>query len=147
MKRRSFIVRFILSLLLVAVLVIGGMVLYRVGWSQGYQAGALLESGALGESFPMVPYFGGLARQPFMPGMGFPFLGLCLGIGFIFVIMVLVGGLLRPWSRRRWGWHPHHGDWAHGPMPPPWAKDWKEYHKDLPTEEEESTDSFEKDKQ
>jgi hypothetical protein len=32
-------------------------------------------------------------------------------------------------------------------MPPPWAKDWKEYHKDLSTEEEESTDSFEKDKQ
>ena len=51
MKRRGFFVRFILSLLLVAVLVIGGLVLYRAGWSQGYQAGLLVESVELGESF------------------------------------------------------------------------------------------------
>ncbi len=145
MKRRDFFVRFILSLLLVAVLVIGGMVLYRAGWSQGYQAGALSESGALGESFPMVPYFGGLSRQPFMPGMGFPFLGLCLGIGFIFLIMFLVGGLLRPWGRRHWAGYSHSGKWAHGPTSPPWANAWKEYHQELHAEEEESGETSEND--
>jgi len=145
MKRRGFFVRFILFLLLVAVLVIGGMVLYQVGWSQGYQAGALLESGALGESFPMVPYFGGIARQPFMPGMGFPFFGLCFGIGFIFLIMFLVGGLLKPWGRRHWTGYSHPGKWAHGQTSPPWAKAWKEYHQELHAEEEESEETPEKD--
>jgi len=138
MKRKGFFVRFILSLLLVAVLVIGGIVLYRVGWSQGYQTGLLVESGALSESIPTVPYFGGLARQPFMPGMGFPFLGLCLGIGFIFLIMFLVGGLLKPWGRRHWAGYSHPGKWTHGLTPPPWVEAWKEYHQELHAEEEES---------
>lgn len=140
MKRRGFFVRFILSLLLVAVLVIGGMVLYRVGWSQGYQTGLLVESSELGESFPVVPYFGGLARQPFMPGLGFPFFGLCLGIGFIFLIMFLVGGLLKPWGRRHWAGYSHPGKWTRG-TPPPWADAWKEYHQELHAEDEESGDA------
>lgn len=144
MNRRGFFVRFILFLLLLAVLTIGGMALYRVGWSQGYQTGLLVESSELGEALPMTPYFGGLARGPFYPGVGFPFFGLCFGIGFIFLIIFLVGGIFRPWGRRHWMGYSRHGKWNRG-TPPPWADAMKEYHRELHAEDEEPGEETESD--
>ncbi len=141
MFRGRIVVRIVLAITLVVVLVGGGMALYRAGWAQGYQAGTFISSGEGIETVPMVPQFRGLWQQPFMSGFGFPFFGLCLGIGFIFLVLFLVGGLLKPWGRRRWAGHPyHHGKWEHGPMPP-WAKDWEEHYKKSSQYEDKSTET------
>jgi hypothetical protein len=142
MKRSSFFARFMLSLLLVALLAVSGMLLFRAGWSQGYQSGLLVDGGAQGESLPAFPYFGGLTWRPFVPGVVFPFSALCLGIGFIFLIMFLVGGLMKPWGRWHWAGNPHPGKWSYGPKPP-WAEAWKKYHQDLHAEDEESGETSE----
>jgi hypothetical protein len=120
---RGFAARIILAIILVAVLVGGGMLLYRSAWTQGFQAGLVLQSGEGAEALPVVPPFGGQLYRPFYPGLGFPFFGLCLSVGFIFLIMFLIGGIFKPWGRRRWA---HHGKWGYGPVPP-WARDWEEH--------------------
>ena len=127
MYRRGIFFRIVLAILLMVVIIGGGLAVYRMGWGQGYLAGTALASSEGLEAGLMVPKFGGHLYRPFYPGFGFPFFGLCFGIGFIFLIMFMVGGLLKPWGRRRWG-HPHHGKWGSGPMPP-WVKEWDEFQK------------------
>ena len=135
MYRGSIVVRVLLAILLVVVIVGGGMAAYRAGWGQGYLAGSAISSSEGVESGLLMPQFGGHMYQSFYPGFGFPFFGLCLGIGFIFLIMFLVGGILKPWGRRSWGRHPHH--WEVGPMPP-WAKDWEEHQRKNSQQEDET---------
>jgi hypothetical protein len=126
MYRIGIFVRVVLGLLLVAVIIAGGVAVYRAGWAQGYQANIISTGGGEIDSGMLVPGFRGYMYAPLYPGFGFPFFGLCLGIGFIFLVMFLVGGLLRPWGWKRWAGHPHHGKWRNGPMPP-WVKDWEEF--------------------
>lgn len=121
MYRRGIFFRIALAIILVLLIIAGGAAAYRTGWSQGYLAGSALESLEGLESGLMVPPFRGHMYSPYYSGFGFPFLGLCFGIGFIFLVMFLLGGILKPWHRRSWA---HHGKWG-----PPWAKDWEEYEK------------------
>ena len=122
MYRGAIVVRFVLAVILVAVLVAGGVLLYRSAWAQGYQAGSLVTSDEGAEALPMVPQFRGHLYAPFYPGFGFPFFGLCLSFGFIFLIMFLIGGIFRPWGRRRWAGHGHYGRWGYG-------ADWEDMHR------------------
>ncbi|MGW8226044.1 MAG: hypothetical protein ACWGOY_09925, partial [Anaerolineales bacterium] len=115
MYRRGIFVRILLAILLVVVIVGGGIATYRAGWGQGYLTGSSSSSIEGVESGLLVPQFGNQLYRPFYPGFGFPFFGLCFGIGFIFLIMFLVGGLLKPWRRRSWMGYPHHANWANGP--------------------------------
>ena len=131
MYRRGIFFRIVLAIILVLLIVAGGAATYRMGWGQGYLAGSALESVEGLESGWMAPAFRGHLYGPYYPGFGFPFLGLCFGIGFIFLIMFLLGGIFRPWQQRRWA---HHGNWG-----PPWAKDWEEYQR-YKAEKEESTE-------
>ena len=117
----SIVARFVLVVILIAVLVAGGALLYRSGWAQGFQAGSVLQESEGAEMLPMVPQFGRQLYGPFYPGFGFPFFGLCLSIGFIFLIMFLIGGIFKPWGRRRWAGH-HYGRWGYG-------KNWEEVHR------------------
>ncbi len=130
MYRRAIFFRIVLAILLLVVIVAGGAAVYRMGWGQGYLAGTALASSEGVESGLVMPGSGALLYHPFYPGFGFPFLGLCFGIGFIFLVMFLVGGLLRPWRRRGWAGYPHHGKWECGPMPP-WAKEWQKHQQDM----------------
>jgi hypothetical protein len=133
MRRRGFFVRFMMALVLIAVLALGGMALFRGGWAQGYQAGALAAGSVESEALPVVPYYGGLARQPFMPGFGYPFLACFLGFGFFMLVFFLIGGIFRPW---RWAGH-HHKGWGYGRKRPPWARDWEEHHKESTAEDDD----------
>lgn len=142
MYRRGIVVRMLLAITLVIVLVGGGVAVYRTGWAQGYQAGTVISSDEGVESVPLAPQFRGQLYRPFYPGFGFPFFGLCLGIGFIFMIMFLIGGIFKPWGRRRWAGHPRHGKWEHGPMPP-WAKDWEEHQRKHAQDEDDVEESKE----
>jgi len=139
MYRRGIFFRIVLAFLLLVVIVAGGMAVYRMGWGQGYLAGTAAASSEGVEPGLLVPGFGAHLSRPFYPGFGFPFFGLCFGTGFIFLIMFLMGGLLKPWGRRRWG-HPHHGKWEKGPMPP-WAKEWVEYKQKMAEDEQAGEES------
>lgn len=136
MYRRGIFFKIVLAILLVVVIIGGGFAVYRMGWGHGYLAGTALASSEGVEPGLLMQGFGGHLYRPFYPGFGFPFFGLCFGIGFISLIMFMVGGLLKPWGRRRWG-HPHHGKWAYGPKPP-WAKEWEEYQQKMADDGDET---------
>ena len=133
MRRRGFFIRFILALVLIAVLAIGGMALFRGGWSQGYQAGVIAANSAESEALPVVPFYGGLARYPYTPGFGFPLLACFLGIGFFLLVFFLFGAIFRPWG---WAGH-HHRGWRYGRKRPPWARGWDEYHQESNAEDQD----------
>lgn len=124
MYRRGFFIRFVLALVLIVVILVGGYFAYRTGWSQGYQAAALQAGSEGQETGALMPLFRGFYYAPYVPGFGFPFFGLCFGIGFIFLVLFLIRGIFRPWGWRHWGRQPHHGPWKYGPMPP-WGRDWE----------------------
>jgi len=128
-RKRWFWVRGLAALFTVVAIVIGGFVLYRVSWSQGYQAGQLA-TGTEGE----------LALPYMHPRFGYP--GGLFSLGMILLVFVLVSKALRTlfwtsmiaWAprprfayrRRRFYRHGHH------PMGP-WFCDWEE-----PGEKDES---------
>ena len=134
MRRRGFIIRFILALVLIAVLALGSIALFRGGWAQGYQAGVIAASSTEGENLPVLPFYGGLVRQPYLPGFGFPVLACFLGIGFFMLVFLLIGGIFRPW---RWAAYPYHKGWGYGRKRPPWAREWEEHHKESNAEDED----------
>jgi hypothetical protein len=125
MFRQGFWWRLLLALVLVAVLVGGGIALYRMAWTQGYQAGVIVASGADKSIAPQAPYYGLYPYAPFWPGFGLPFFfnpfGLLIGIGFLFLVFFLIRGLFfHGWRRRYWngedregyGPYSHHGPWG-----------------------------------
>ena len=140
MYRRGIFFRIVLAILLLVVIVAGGAAVYRMGWGQGYLAGTALASNEGVESGLVWPGSVAPLYHPFYPGFGFPFLGVCFGLGFIFLIMFLVGGLLKPWRRRSWAGYPHHGKWGEGPMPP-WVKDWQKHQQDMADAREATKES------
>ena len=129
MSRKWFLWRALAALVCVGLLTVGGLALYRAGWSQGYVAGQL---GGEGEDVVAVPYphygFGyGYVWRPF----GFaPFL---LGAGLLFLLFFAASTLFRllawkkmmaaggPWPvAAHWGrhWRRFGGPMPHGPVPP-----------------------------
>lgn len=120
MFRYGFLWRVLLALLIIGVLVGGSMALYRFGWAQGYQAGAVISNGGSSGAAPQLPYYAYPPRY-FYPGFGFPFFffpfGPLLGIGFFLLFFFLIGGLFRFGRPRRYGWEGHPGD-----------PDWREQH-------------------
>ncbi len=122
MVRRYVFLRILITLLLVGLLAAGGAALYRFGWAQGYQAGALVAAGSTAgqgsQAAPPAPYYYPYAPwfygRPFIgPGFGFfPFFPL-FGLGFFLILFFLVGGLFRMWGYRRWYGGPGPGYWHH----------------------------------
>src|SRR5512146_2823431 len=110
--------RVLLTLLLVGLLVAGGVALYQLAFSQGYQAGAIASGDGGSNVQPAYPgYWHGWG------GFGFPFFfwpfGLFLGIGFIFFLFFIVGGLFRMGGRRHWrDWDDRPRNPAEGPGGP-----------------------------
>jgi hypothetical protein len=97
---RYGILRFLLTLLLIGLVVAGGVALYQFAFGQGYQAALASGSGAVSAQPPYPGY------APYWFGWGFPFFfppfGIFLGIGFIFFLFFIVGGLFRFGGRRHW---------------------------------------------
>jgi hypothetical protein len=115
------------TLILIGLVVVGGYVTYRTGWSQGYAAGQLAAEGEQGAAMP--------------PGLGYPLhpfvfapyhpsgAGLLLTVVLALLFFAMIGKLVRfviwgpvwghkmagPWPRHSARWHR-----MHGPMPPGW---------------------------
>jgi hypothetical protein len=127
MKSMMIGFRILSALILIGLLVGGGVLLYRAGWSQGYLAASAAKQVAAGGTGPAVPLApGALPYGPwFYPGFFFPF-------GFFFTgLLVFLAGLflLRliflPFRMAAWGSHHHgwrHEGWEGHPMPPWWRE-------------------------
>jgi hypothetical protein len=118
MYRRSLFLRLALALVLLVILFAGGAALYRIGWSQGYQAYALSAAVQGNEASPQIPPYAFYQPGYFWPWHGFPFFfapfGLCFGIGFFLLIFFLIGGVFRRWNRWNWRGGPGSGYWGPG---------------------------------
>jgi hypothetical protein len=135
MFRFGFVWRLLFALLVIGVLVAGGTALFRAGWAQGYQVGALATAPGGSGNAPALPYY--YPPYAFYPPFGFHPFGLFgLVFGF-FLIFFLFGGLFRFLGWRHWAGHTGYGDWSQGSVPP-WAKEWHERHHPQP-EKGEST--------
>lgn len=101
-------------LLTIGLLVLGGLAIHRVGWTQGYRIGQ-----QMGEEAGEVPY----APQRF----GYP--GLLVVVGVTFLSLLIVGKFffrLFMWRSIGARWAGAGGPWTrhwrhpHGPVPPWW---------------------------
>ena len=143
MSKKWFLVRAVVTLVVIGLLAVGGFAAYRTGLSQGYAAGQL---GAESEEGTTMPWGFGYHGRPF----GFaprPFgAGLLVTIVLALLFFAVIGKLLRfviwgpawrfgmagPWPGhwRRFRHHWPHGPMSHGPVPP-WHWGWEK-----PSEEE-----------
>jgi predicted alpha/beta hydrolase len=102
MFRTKFIWWSFISLVLLAVLALGGYAIYRTSWSQGYQAGQRVVAGGVA------------------PAVSYPVdaSGLLLTIGIVLVLLFVVGKILRAmfWLSLGTG------------MAAGWKRDWQRYH-------------------
>ncbi|KAA3643204.1 MAG: hypothetical protein DWQ07_22055 [Chloroflexi bacterium] len=125
MFRRRGIFSLISFLLVIALIGLGGYMLYNSGFNQGLLTGqAAIESG---EAVPVQPGYAPYGRY-YGPGFGLFGLGL-FGLFFKFLFWFFFIGfifrmLFRPWG---WGWHGGYGrrGWRgkRGWGKPPWAYD------------------------
>ena len=129
------------ALIIIGLLILGGLAIHRIGWSQGYKLGQLAVGSEEGVTVPYAAY-------------GFRYSGLFLTIGLLFLLLIMVGKFFRFWAwKMAWGpWKMAGGPWkmaggpkgerwarhwhrSHGPMPP-WCWDWEE-----PGEEKAESDA------
>jgi hypothetical protein len=118
-KTARWIWRLLFALALVAGLTLGGVAIYRIGFTHGAMTNLTLPEGA---QSPLMPYGHLPYGRPIGPRVGllglFPLL--CFG-GFFFLTLILGFGLIarkRAWSHH-YGPGPHPDDWKHH-GPPPW---------------------------
>jgi hypothetical protein len=125
-NRGSFALRLIGVLLLVALMIGGGVMVYRAGVANGIAqspevAAAISDAAESGGSLPMHGYGYSYPGYRMRPHFGFfPFGGI-LGLFLFFGLMRMI--FFRPWA---WHHYKHHGrgPWKkHGRHwgPPPWA--------------------------
>ena len=134
MVRRHFFWNALLLLVLIGGLLLGGVALYRMGWSQGVLAGSLIEAPAEGQVIPPAAYY------PLHWGYGMPFFPAFIPIlfcfGGLFLLFILFGGLFRFKRMHHWEgshnrWKQENGQWKG--EAPPWVKEWHDQlHKQPP---------------
>ena len=120
-KFRGFFFHRIATLFLIALLVIGGMAIFRAGMMRGVMMGTLLSGGeglTLPETYALHPYAHGWGSPV---AFGAPLFGLILG-GFL--LLFLIGSVVRFFQFRSMRkWMETHPEWAEawsrrGPMGP-----------------------------
>jgi hypothetical protein len=138
MSRKWFLVKALVSLILIGLLIGGGFAIHYLSWSQGYAAGQLA---AEGEEVATPPYLPGGFGHPGWHYHPFGVLGLLFKIVLFFLFIAIVAKLIRfviwgsvsrhamarPWYRYWRRAHRRYVRWhrMHGPMPP-WCWDWDE---------------------
>jgi hypothetical protein len=121
MSRKWFLAVPLVALMIMGLLILGGLAIHRIGWSEGYRMGQLAASGEGGVTSPYAPF-----------GLGRPGLFITVGLGLL--LLVVIGKVFRFWAWMTWGpwmiaggpmgthWA-RHGVRPHGPVPP-WCWDW-----------------------
>ena len=142
MSKTRFLVVSLAALIIIGLLILGGLAIHSVGWSQGYKVGQLAAGSEEGAAVSYGPY-------------GFGYSGLFLTIGLLLLLLIVVGKFFRfwAWKMARGPWMMAHGlkgerwvrHWRrpHGPMPP-WCWGWEEPSKEE-TEEAQAEPDVETD--
>ena len=155
MSRNGLVFRIIGAVLLVALIIGGGAMVYRAGMAQGISqspavATAIAQSAESGQPAPVPPMMYG---RPYgygygypmygHPAMFFPFGAICGSIFFLFLFfgalrMIFFGGMRhRGWEGRHHGpWGRH---WENGV--PPMFEEWHKRAHGEPVEEKKADDS------
>lgn len=134
-------------LLLIAIIVAGGVFVYRAGVAQGISqapqvAEAIQQSAENGNPMPMFnrgygygyPYHHGFG---FGPHFGFFPFGFCFSILFLFFLFGLLRFTFRPWA---WGGRGHWGkSWEHG-VPPKFDEWHKRAHGEATSEDSKKSE-------
>ena len=134
----------VLGLVLIAMLVGGGSMLYRAGYARGVMSDVSFEDMpfARGDYDSMMPY-GGMPYMRTHGGYtGFPSIGGMLFGGLIFLL--IVGGIFRLFGMRRYGygmppWEMHRM-YREGENAPPWMRHHPYWGKMNPEGEDEAKD-------
>jgi hypothetical protein len=124
MFRRFFVLRILFSIVVVALIALGGFAIYRAGLTQGYMTGLQAASSA---GNPVVPNNFPVPWGYYGPFGGFPVL---LPILAIFVLLIIVRLALFPLfimggAMRHMGWW--HRSAAGGPEFEAWTREWKKH--------------------
>ncbi|MCD6344695.1 MAG: hypothetical protein J7M17_03710 [Anaerolineae bacterium] len=120
MFKNRILARVLMAVVIIGLLIAGGVLVYRAGWSQGYVA----TGGAEGVIAPYMPH--GFVH----PGRPLGFARFVFGAGLFFLLFVGIGHLFRLLTWRRM---PAGGPWAgqrpYGPVPP-WCRGWEKPHEE-----------------
>ena len=123
MSKTRFLVVSLAALIIIGLVILGGLAIHRIGWSQGYKVGQLAADIEEGATVPYGAY-------------GFRYSGLFLTVGLILLLLIVVGKFFRFWAwKMAWGpWMMAGGPWkmAGGPRGERWARHWHRPHAHVP---------------
>jgi len=123
MSKIRFLVVSLAALIIIGLLILGGLAIHRIGWSQGYKVGQLVAGSEEGATVAYGPY-------------GFGYSGLFLTIGLLLLLLVVIGKFFRFWAwKMAWEpWMMAGRPWkmAHGPKGEHWARHWHRPHGPMP---------------
>ena len=153
-RNGSIVLRVIGFLLLIALIIGGGAIVYRAGMAQGISqspavATAIVQSAESGQPVPVPPMmYGhgyGYGYPMYRPHHGFfPFGAICGSIFFLFLIFGLMKLVFFGGMRHR-GWEGHkHGPWSkhwEGDVPPMFDEWHKRAHGEKSTDENKESES------
>ena len=143
MFSRRWYVAPVIAILLIGLLVAGGYVIHRAGWTQGYSMGLVAEGGEEAAPYAFGPRSYGyrgrfVGHSPLLSGFG-----LVIGIMVLVVVAKCIAHLLFWRNARRFNWAstgagkpPFEGAPGRMPMYGPaarmWARRWHRMHRGMP---------------
>jgi hypothetical protein len=104
------------ALITIGLLIVGGLAIYRISWSEGFKMGQLTAGAADGV----------------LPPSSFGYPGLLLTLGVIFLLLIVAGRFFRFWAWGPWMMAGGPGRWAGGPQAHGWARHWHRHHGHMP---------------
>ena len=129
MYPRRFPMLIVTALIVIGLLMLGGSMIQRSAWTQGYMIGQMAAKGADGAIAPYLAYGNGFGGSPFAGGFG-----CLLPLGLLVLAFFAIGGFFRhrawhgaegpqggPPESWNWRWHQRHQG-----GPPPWQRDWND---------------------
>jgi hypothetical protein len=123
MSKKWFLVKALAALIIIGLLILGGLAVHRIGWSQGYKVGQLAAGSEQGATVPYAAY-------------GFGYSGMFLTVGLLILLLIVIGKSLRFWAwKMAWGpWMMAGGPWkmGSGPRGEHWARHWHRPHGPMP---------------
>jgi len=116
MSKVRFLAVLLAALIIIGLLVLGGLAMHRIGWTEGYKMGQLAAGSEEGATAPYAPY-------------GFGSSGLFVTVGLLFLLLIVMGKFFRFWAWKMVG-----GPWmmARGPKAARWARHWHRPHGPMP---------------
>lgn len=128
MYPRRFPMLLITALIVIGLLMLGGSMIQRSAWTQGYMMGQMAAKGADGAIAPYLAYGPGFGGGPWLGGFG-----CLLPLGLLALAFFVVGGFFR---HRAW----HGAGGPQGGPPEAWNWRWQHHHQGPPPWQQGPTD-------